>query len=69
MAKKVVEVVRTMNLPHLSSPKEHVTLSAGCATTSPPVMVSGVKRVEHADHALYKAKREGRDGAKGMMCP
>ncbi|MGK3137554.1 diguanylate cyclase [Pantoea trifolii] len=66
IANRVVEAVRVMQLPHVASPVGHVTLSAGCATTVTATAVSAVKLLEYADHALYQAKREGRDGAKGI---
>ncbi|WP_336777098.1 sensor domain-containing diguanylate cyclase [Pantoea sp. USHLN256] len=67
LAKRVVEAVRVLHQPHISSPKGQVTLSAGCATTASPASISAVKLLEHADHALYRAKRAGRDGAQGVQ--
>lgn len=66
IAQSVVDAVRKMNLPHVSSAKGHVTLSAGCATAAMPATISAVTLLEQADHALYQAKREGRDGVQGI---
>ncbi|WP_343553785.1 sensor domain-containing diguanylate cyclase [Pantoea sp.] len=66
IANRVVEAVRAMNLPHIASAQGHLTLSAGCATVTSPATTSVVNLLELADHALYQAKRAGRDGVKGV---
>jgi len=66
IAHRVVEAVRIRQLAHISSPKGQVTISAGCATTATSATLSAVKLLEYADHALYRAKREGRDDVKGI---
>lgn len=58
VAERICQAVRS--LPPFPGGPEHVTVSCGCATrnTAPP---TAARLVEHADQAMYRAKRLGRD--------
>jgi len=48
-------------IPHEGSPLQVLSLSVGCATLIASEAVSAFRLVEHADEALYRAKRSGRN--------
>ncbi len=65
-ARRVAEVMRTKiaesQLPHASSPTaSHVSISAGIATKIPGCGDAPTTLIEDADHALYHAKKTGRN--------
>ncbi len=61
-ARRVLDAVRRLALPHVAQPGRVVTMSAGAAAqTGSGVSVWHV--IEAADEALYQAKRDGRDRA------
>jgi diguanylate cyclase (GGDEF)-like protein len=61
-ARRILDAVRRVALPHVAQPGRVVTMSAGAAAqTGSGVSVWHV--IEAADKALYEAKRDGRDRA------
>lgn len=61
MSERMIDAVRELRLPHRNSPVGYVTVSAGLATLNPGVEAAPAVMVEAADHALYEAKRAGRN--------
>ncbi|PSB22534.1 diguanylate cyclase response regulator [filamentous cyanobacterium CCP1] len=61
VAKRICERVRSLAIPHESSQKGHITISAGVATIEASIEAEMVNLVTLADQALYQAKQEGRD--------
>ena len=61
VCERVKEVVSTANLPHESSPHDHVTVSVGFASMTPDNQLSKNLLLEAADAALYSAKSSGRN--------
>ena len=64
LAAELSQAVEALALPHsASTTAESVTISVGCATTTPAPAVSLLSLVDSADKALYEAKRTGRNRA------
>lgn len=63
MAISICKALENMALPHLLSPYQVVTISAGVAASSPGATDSAQALVEMADQALYMAKKQGRNQA------
>ena len=63
IGEQIRTAVRALAIPHLTSPLGQVTVSIGGAVFHPGAdsRVDGLALVEAADHALYDAKRTGRD--------
>ncbi len=61
IARKICDQVRRLEIPHLSSPRGHITLSAGVATKNPCIESEMKNLIASADQALYQAKKNGRD--------
>lgn len=62
MAERILQAVRDLKLPHLSSTcADHITVSAGVATLVPVAELQPSSLVAAADEALYQAKRTGRN--------
>lgn len=62
VGERLREVVEALQIPHgASSAGAWVTLSLGAATARPRAGLRARMLVEHADRALYQAKREGRN--------
>lgn len=62
LGKKLRRKVEKMNLPHAGSlVAEHVTISAGVATTVPGEELDAEELLKQADKALYEAKEAGRN--------
>jgi|GEM_PF-1166085 len=61
-AEKIIAAVAALKIPHMPSPvADHETVSIGAASMI-PIEGSGVEAIlEHADSALYRAKRYGRN--------
>lgn len=63
-AKRILDCVRDLQLPHPDSPvSEYVTISIGCATARESEIADLHKLIDRADKALYRAKNAGRDKA------
>jgi len=61
LAQQLSESVRKRAIAHGASPFGMVTVSAGCATIVPEARIAPSLLVEKADHAMYEAKRRGRN--------
>jgi diguanylate cyclase (GGDEF)-like protein/PAS domain S-box-containing protein len=63
VANDICEGVRKCRLPHEANAKGVVTASVGCASMTPIPGKDAAALIDLADHALYSAKRAGRDTA------
>jgi diguanylate cyclase (GGDEF)-like protein len=61
LADRVRRAVEALDLPHQESAYQRVTLSCGVAAMWPNAKNAPAALVERADHALYRAKQEGRN--------
>ncbi len=61
MARKVVQAIAALQLPHAASPLGHVTVSVGVVSLEPSADTSPQLLVQQADAALYEAKKQGRN--------
>ena len=61
IARKVIEAVTALALPHAGSSYGIVTVSIGIASSGPETGTSSVALVQQADLALYRAKKAGRN--------
>jgi diguanylate cyclase (GGDEF)-like protein/PAS domain S-box-containing protein len=62
VARRVLDMLVAAALPHEDAPQKIVTLSAGVAAIEGPDGPGPSELFEHADKALYEAKRRGRNG-------
>ncbi len=61
--------VAELALPHEGRPGQHVTVSAGVATSADGAGVASQALLEQADAALYAAKQTGRDRTRAHGAP
>jgi diguanylate cyclase (GGDEF)-like protein len=61
VCERMKEIVSAANLPHETSPLEHITVSVGFASMTPDAQLSKSELLEAADAALYSAKSSGRN--------
>ena len=61
LAKKVLDDVMALNIPHSKSPYEQLTVSIGIAMVENIERVEAAKIIRIADTALYAAKHNGRN--------
>lgn len=67
ISKVMLEAVQKLNIQHIQSPHEIVTVSMGIATIVPNAEDDMQQLVEAADKALYRAKESGRNRAEWQM--
>ena len=66
IAERLRQKIEELDIPHLASPMERLTVSIGVASLIPPRDGSGTEEFVHAaDAALYDAKRQGRNRIVG----
>ena len=63
MGHKLCTNIRSLNIPHIASPKEFVTVSCGIAHVNPISSSNPGSLLQHADQALYVSKANGRNQA------
>jgi diguanylate cyclase (GGDEF)-like protein len=61
VAAQICEVVRSRKIVHSGNPLGYLTVSIGCATIVPANGQHSTALIQHADEALYEAKRLGRN--------
>jgi diguanylate cyclase (GGDEF)-like protein/PAS domain S-box-containing protein len=62
IAERIRDRVESLAIPHAGNPAaDHVTISMGTATLTPPQTADFVSLMESADSALYRAKDAGRN--------
>ena len=61
VARRTLEAIHALALPHAASPTGNVTVSIGVATALATVDVGPDVLIDRADRVLYAAKRTGRD--------
>jgi diguanylate cyclase (GGDEF)-like protein len=63
VAKRILDSIEGLNIPHRMSPIDHVTASIGFASMSPTQETTPSTLLKRADDALYQAKHRGRNQA------
>jgi diguanylate cyclase (GGDEF)-like protein len=61
VAEKIRQAIQELNIPHASAPGERVTISIGIAAAAPGFDNPPSDLINAAEHALSRAKAEGRD--------
>jgi diguanylate cyclase (GGDEF)-like protein/PAS domain S-box-containing protein len=61
MARRMLESIRSLKIPHAGSPIGFVTVSIGAAELRGPVECEDAELIGVADSALYKSKHSGRN--------
>ncbi|MBF0486620.1 MAG: diguanylate cyclase [Nitrospirae bacterium] len=69
VAKRLVNAVAALQIPHeFSEAANHITVSIGVSTITPPVWGDAPLLLETADLALYKSKASGRNRVSSIAC-
>jgi diguanylate cyclase (GGDEF)-like protein len=63
VASDLLSAVRSLEIVHAGWERGLVTISIGCAISSPQPVIDAAGLTEQADQALYAAKQAGRDRA------
>ena len=61
IANRLRQQVSELNIPHYATESRHVTISCGVAAVVPDDKVTLEELLKSADHALYQAKKTGRN--------
>ncbi|TAJ81035.1 MAG: diguanylate cyclase [Gallionellaceae bacterium] len=61
IANRLRQQVSELNIPHYATDSRHVTISCGVASVVPDEKLALDTLLKSADHALYRAKKAGRD--------
>jgi len=69
VATQICEVVRSRKVVHSGNPLGYLTVSVGCTTMVPASGQHASALVQHADEALYAAKRLGRNRVANANAP
>jgi diguanylate cyclase (GGDEF)-like protein len=64
VAERIRTAVQQLNMPHEGNPHRVVTVSIGCATQTPEADSKLDGLIDAADHALYRAKKIGRNAVE-----
>ena len=61
MGQRLVDAVRAAAIAHPCQPLGRISISCGIVTATPGQLETSDQLISQADHALYEAKRSGRD--------
>jgi diguanylate cyclase (GGDEF)-like protein len=67
VAENIRQAVAAMNLPHPHNPYGHQTISIGVAAAIPTQEESALSLLTQSDHALYRAKDQGRNRVEAAV--
>ncbi|ELR97514.1 diguanylate cyclase domain-containing protein [Gloeocapsa sp. PCC 73106] len=66
IARRIQAAIKALEIPHVNSEHQIVTLSLGVSCIIPQVSLSPQALIQEADQALYLAKAKGRDTISGI---
>ena len=68
LAKQLINMVNKENIPHETSGiTDHVTISVGLATITPPIEMNYLQLIKKADQNLYLSKENGRNQVTAII--